>query len=248
MSELLDKVAVVTGAGRGIGNGIAKKLASRGVSIAALSRSKENAQSCADEINKDYPDKAKPYSVDVSDTEAMLETGKSVLSDFGKVDILINNAGVTRDNLMLRMTEEEWDIVLNTNLKGAFNSVKAFQRSLLKQGGARIINISSVIGLIGNAGQANYAASKAGLIGYTKSLAREFASRSVTVNAIAPGFIVTDMTEALSDELKEGIKSKIPLGELGQVDDISSAVEYLAGEGGRYITGQVLTVDGGMVI
>jgi 3-oxoacyl-[acyl-carrier protein] reductase len=248
MSELLDKVAVVTGAGRGIGNGIAKKLASRGVSIAALSRSKENAQSCADEINKDYPDKAKPYSVDVSDTEAMLETGKSVLSDFGKVDILINNAGVTRDNLMLRMTEEEWDVVLNTNLKGAFNSVKAFQRSLLKQGGARIINISSVIGLIGNAGQANYAASKAGLIGYTKSLAREFASRSVTVNAIAPGFIVTDMTEALSDELKEGIKSKIPLGELGQVDDISSAVEYLAGEGGRYITGQVLTVDGGMVI
>ncbi len=248
MSEFLDKVAVVTGAGRGIGNGIAKKLASRGVSIAALSRSKENAQSCADEINNEYPDNAIAYSVDVSDTEAMLETGKSVLSDFGKVDILINNAGVTRDNLMLRMTEEEWDVVLNTNLKGAFNSVKAFQRSLLKQGGARIINISSVIGLIGNAGQANYAASKAGLIGYTKSLAREFASRSVTVNAIAPGFIVTDMTEALSDELKDGIKSKIPLGELGQVDDISSAVEYLAGEGGRYITGQVLTVDGGMVI
>jgi len=248
MSEFLDKVAVVTGAGRGIGNGIAKKLASRGVSIAALSRSKENAQSCADDINNEYPDKAIAYSVDVSDTEAMLETGKSVLSDFGKVDILINNAGVTRDNLMLRMTEEEWDVVLNTNLKGAFNSVKAFQRSLLKQGGARIINISSVIGLIGNAGQANYAASKAGLIGYTKSLAREFASRSVTVNAIAPGFIVTDMTEALSDELKEGIKSKIPLGELGQVDDISSAVEYLAGEGGRYITGQILTIDGGMVI
>ena len=248
MSEFLDKVAVVTGAGRGIGNGIAKKLASRGVKIAALSRSKENAQSCADEINDEFPETAKPYSVDVSDSEAMLEIGKSVLSDFGKVDILINNAGVTRDNLMLRMTEEEWDVVLNTNLKGAFNSVKAFQRSLLKQGGARIINISSVIGLIGNAGQANYAASKAGLIGYTKSLAREFASRSVTVNAIAPGFIVTDMTEALSDELKDGIRSKIPLGELGQVDDISNAVEYLAGEAGRYITGQVLTVDGGMVI
>ena len=149
---------------------------------------------------------------------------------------------------MLRMTEEEWDVVLNTNLKGAFNSVKAFQRSLLKQVGARIINISSVIGLIGNAGQANYAASKAGLIGLTKSLAREFASRSVTVNAIAPGFIVTDMTDALSDELKDGIKSKIPLGELGEVDDISNAVEYLAGSGGKYITGQVLTVDGGMVI
>ena len=186
--------------------------------------------------------------MDVSNHDAMIDAGKSVLEDFGKVDILINNAGVTRDNLMLRMTEEEWDVVLNTNLKGAFNSVKAFQRSLLKQGGARIINISSVIGLIGNAGQANYAASKAGLIGLTKSLAREFASRSVTVNAIAPGFIVTDMTDALSDELKDGIKSKIPLGELGEVDDISNAVEYLAGSGGKYITGQVLTVDGGMVI
>ena len=199
-------------------------------------------------FNSEFPDAAKPYSVDVSNHDAMIDAGKSVLEDFGKVDILINNAGVTRDNLMLRMTEEEWDVVLNTNLKGAFNSVKAFQRSLLKQGGARIINISSVIGLIGNAGQANYAASKAGLIGLTKSLAREFASRSVTVNAIAPGFIVTDMTDALSDELKDGIKSKIPLGELGEVDDISNAVEYLAGSGGKYITGQVLTVDGGMVI
>ncbi len=248
MSEFLDKVAVVTGAGRGIGNAIAKKLASKGAKIAAISRSVENSQSCADGINSEFPDAAKPYSVDVSNHDAMIDAGKSVLEDFGKVDILINNAGVTRDNLMLRMTEEEWDVVLNTNLKGAFNSVKAFQRSLLKQGGARIINISSVIGLIGNAGQANYAASKAGLIGLTKSLAREFASRSVTVNAIAPGFIVTDMTDALSDELKDGIKSKIPLGELGEVDDISNAVEYLAGSGGKYITGQVLTVDGGMVI
>lgn len=248
MSEFLDKVAVVTGAGRGIGNAIAKKLASKGAKIAAISRSVENSQSCADEINSEFPDAAKPYSVDVSNHDAMIDAGKYVLEDFGKVDILINNAGVTRDNLMLRMTEEEWDVVLNTNLKGAFNSVKAFQRSLLKQSGARIINISSVIGLIGNAGQANYAASKAGLIGLTKSLAREFASRSVTVNAIAPGFIVTDMTDALSDELKDGIKSKIPLGELGEVDDISNAVEYLAGSGGKYITGQVLTVDGGMVI
>jgi len=248
MSEFVDKVVVVTGAGRGIGNGIAKRLASKGAKVAALSRSMENAQSCADALNAEFPESSKPYSADVSDFDAMAEVGKIVLSDFGKVDVLVNNAGVTRDNLMLRMSEEEWDLVINTNLKGAFNSVKAFQRSLLKQNGARIINISSVIGLIGNAGQANYAASKAGLIGLTKSLAREFASRAVTVNAIAPGFIVTDMTDALSEELREGIKAKVPLGSLGEVDDVAAAVEYLAGEGGRYVTGQVLTVDGGMVI
>ena len=248
MSKFSDKVAVVTGAGRGIGNAIAKKLASEGAKIAAISRSVENSQSCAEEINSEFPDVARSYSVDVSNHDDMIDVGKKILNDFGQVDILVNNAGVTRDNLMLRMNEDEWDTVLNTNLKGAFNSVKAFQRSLLKQGGARIINISSVIGLIGNAGQANYAASKAGLIGLTKSLAREFASRSVTVNAIAPGFIVTDMTDSLSDDLKDGIKSKIPLGELGHVDDIANAVEFLAGSSGKYITGQVLTVDGGMVI
>ncbi|MEE3176209.1 MAG: 3-oxoacyl-[acyl-carrier-protein] reductase [Verrucomicrobiota bacterium] len=248
MSEFDDKVVVVTGAGRGIGNGIAKRFASRGAKVAALSRSLENAQSCADALNAEFSESSKAYSVDVSDFEAMAEVGKSVLSDFGKVDVLVNNAGVTRDNLMLRMSEEEWDLVINTNLKGAFNTVKAFQRSLLKQSGARIINISSVIGLIGNAGQANYAASKAGLIGLTKSLAREFASRAVTVNAVAPGFIVTDMTDALSEELREGIKAKVPLGSLGEVEDVAAAVEYLAGESGRYVTGQVLTVDGGMVI
>ncbi len=248
MSKFSDKVAVVTGAGRGLGNAIAKKLASEGAKIAAISRSVENSQSCAEEINSEFPDVARSYSVDVSNHDDMIDVGKKILNDFGKVDILVNNAGVTRDNLMLRMNEDEWDTVLNTNLKGAFNSVKAFQRSLLKQGGARIINISSVIGLIGNAGQANYAASKAGLIGLTISLAREFASRSVTVNAIAPGFIVTDMTDSLSDDLKDGIKSKIPLGELGHVDDIANAVEFLAGSSGKYITGQVLTVDGGMVI
>ena len=248
MSKFSDKVAVVTGAGRGIGNAIAKKLASEGAKIAAISRSVESSQSCAEEINSEFTDVARSYSVDVSNHDDMMDVGKKILNDFGKVDILVNNAGVTRDNLMLRMNEDEWDTVLNTNLKGAFNSVKAFQRSLLKQGGARIINISSVIGLIGNAGQANYAASKAGLIGLTKSLAREFASRSVTVNAIAPGFIVTDMTDSLSEELKDGIKSKIPLGELGHVDDVANAVEFLAGSSGKYITGQVLTVDGGMVI
>jgi 3-oxoacyl-[acyl-carrier protein] reductase len=174
--------------------------------------------------------------------------GKQVLADFGHVDILVNNAGVTRDGLLLRMSDEDWDVVLNTNLKGAFNLVKAFQRSLLKRGGARIINVASVIGLIGNAGQANYAASKAGLIGFTKSVAREFAGRSVTVNAIAPGFIETDMTDVLNDQLKEGVLSKIPLGSFGQAQDIAAAALFLASEDSRYITGQVLAVDGGMVM
>ena len=191
---------------------------------------------------------AKAYAVDVADYPAMLDIGKQVVADFGKVDILVNNAGVTRDNLMLRMKEDEWDLVLDTNLKGAFNAVKAFQRSLLKQGGARIISIASVIGLMGNAGQANYAASKAGLIGLTKSLAREFAARKVTVNAIAPGFIVTDMTGALDEEKQNEIQSQIPLNTFGDVDDIAGSVAFLAGSGGKFITGQVLTVDGGMVM
>jgi 3-oxoacyl-[acyl-carrier protein] reductase len=202
----------------------------------------------ADLINAEHPGAARAYAVDVADSVATGEMGKQVLADFGHVDILVNNAGVTRDGLLLRMSDEDWDVVLNTNLKGAFNLVKAFQRSLLKRGGARIINVASVIGLIGNAGQANYAASKAGLIGFTKSVAREFAGRSVTVNAIAPGFIETDMTDVLNDQLKEGVLSKIPLGSFGQAQDIAAAALFLASEDSRYITGQVLAVDGGMVM
>ena len=160
----------------------------------------------------------------------------------------MNNAGVTRDGLALRMSEDDWDTVLDTNLKGAFNAVKAFQRGLLKADNARIINISSVIGLMGNAGQANYAASKAGLIGFTKALAKEFAGRQVCVNAIAPGFIVTDMTDQLTEEVQEQIKSGIPLGSFGETADIANAVTFLASPASRYITGQVLTVDGGMVM
>ncbi len=243
-----DRVAVVTGAGRGIGNAVAQHLAAGGARVAALSRTAANAERCAAEINARFPDAAKAYAVDVADHSAVAEIGKQVAADLGPVDILVNNAGVTRDNLMLRMSEEEWDTVLDTNLKGAFNTVKAFQRGLLKSEAGRIVNIASVIGLMGNAGQANYAASKAGLIGFTKSLAREFASRGVTANAVAPGFIVTDMTDVLPDELKEGIKGKVPLGRFGQVEDIAGAVAFLAGPGGRYITGQVLTVDGGMVM
>ncbi len=248
MSEFSEKVAVVTGAGRGIGNAIAKRLADGGGRVAAISRTAENAQRCADEINAEHPECARAYAVDVADFGAMAETGKAIIGDFGHVDILVNNAGVTRDNLMLRMKEDEWDLVLNTNLKGAFNAVKALQRSLLKQKGARVINVASVIGLIGNPGQANYAASKAGLIGLTKSLAREFSGRGVTVNAVAPGFIVTDMTDAIPDAMREEIKEKVPLGRFGEVGDIAEAAAFLAGPGGGYITGQVLAVDGGMVM
>jgi len=242
MGKLTDKIAVVTGAGRGIGKAIAERFTAEGAKVAIISRTEANSKAVADALNAITPDSARPYAVDVA------EIGKQILADFGKVDILVNNAGVTRDNLLLRMSDEEWDIVLNTNLKGAFNTVKAFQRSILKQKGARIINVASVIGLIGNAGQANYAASKAGLIGFTKSLAREFAGRGVTANVIAPGFIATDMTDVLDDKLKENVLTKIPLGAMGQAEDIASAAAFLASDEARYITGQVLAVDGGMVM
>jgi 3-oxoacyl-[acyl-carrier protein] reductase len=175
-------------------------------------------------------------------------SGAKILEDFGKIDILVNNAGVTRDGLSMRMSIEDWDTVINTNLKGAFSFVQAVQRAMIKQRNGRIINISSVIGLIGNAGQTNYAASKAGLIGFTKSLARELASRNITVNAIAPGFITTDMTAGLSDDIKNTIQSKIPLGKRGTPEDIASAVAFLASAEASYITGQVLCVDGGIVM
>ena len=248
MGKLQDKVAVVTGGGRGIGKAVALSFAAEGAKVAVVSRTEANAQSVADLINAEHPGAARAYAVDVADSVATGEMGKQVLADFGHVDILVNNAGVTRDGLLLRMSDEDWDVVLNTNLKGGFILVKAFQRSLLKRGGARIINVASVIGLIGNAGQANYAASKAGLIGFTKSVAREFAGRSVTVNAIAPGFIETDMTDVLNDQLKEGVLSKIPLGSFGQAQDIAAAALFLASDDARYITGQVLAVDGGMVM
>jgi 3-oxoacyl-[acyl-carrier protein] reductase len=243
-----NQVAVVTGAGRGIGHAIAVRLANEGARVASVSRTEANAKKTADEINASRPDAAKAYAVDVADHDAVQKTGSQILEDFGRVDILVNNAGVTRDGLSMRLSLDDWDTVLNTNLKGAFNFAQALMRSMTKQRSGRIINISSVIGLIGNAGQANYAASKAGLIGLTKSLARELASRGITVNAVAPGLIETDMTGVLSDEVRQTILQKIPLGKLGQPEDIAAAVAYLASAEAKYITGQVLTVDGGMVM
>jgi 3-oxoacyl-[acyl-carrier protein] reductase len=243
-----NQVAVVTGAGRGIGHAIAVRLGFEGARVACVSRSEENAKRTTDELNAARADSARPYAVDVSDHAAVQKVGAEILQDFGKVDILVNNAGVTRDGLSMRMSVEDWDTVINVNLRGAFNFAQAVQRSMIKQRSGRIINISSVIGLIGNAGQTNYAASKAGLIGFTKALARELASRNITVNAVAPGFIVTDMTGSLSEDIQNQIVSRIPLTRVGEPLDIANSVAFLASAEAAYITGQVLCVDGGMVM
>ena len=248
MEELSNRVAVVTGGGRGIGEAIARALAAAGAKVAVLSRTAANAERTAAALNEARPDRARAFPVDVADFQAMQTAGQEVMAAFGGVDMLINNAGVTRDGLLLRLGEADWDLVLDTNLKGAFNAVKAFQRPLLKSKSARVINIGSVIGIRGNAGQVNYAASKAGLVGFTKSLAREFASRGLTANVIAPGFVTTDMTKELSQSVKEAALESIPLGSFGDPEDIARAAVFLAGPGGRYITGQVLAVDGGMAM
>ena len=242
------QTAIVTGAGRGIGHAIAARLASGGARVACVSRSEENAKRTADELNKARADSARHYAVDVADHAAVQKVGAKILEDFGKIDILVNNAGVTRDGLSMRMSIEDWDTVINTNLRGAFNFTQSILRSMIKQRSGRIINITSVIGLIGNTGQTNYAASKAGLIGFTKSLARELASRNITVNAVAPGFITTDMTASLSDEIKTTIQAQIPLGKTGTPENIADAVVFLASAKASYITGQVVCVDGGMVM
>jgi 3-oxoacyl-[acyl-carrier protein] reductase len=247
MSQLANQIAVVTGAGRGIGRAIALKFASEGADVACVSRTAENSEKVASEVRA-LGRKAWALAVDVADANAVEAAAEKILAEAGRVDILVNNAGVTRDGLLMRMSEADWDTVLNTNLKGAFLFTRAFTRAFLKQRSGRIINVASVIGLIGNAGQCNYAASKAALIGFTKSVAREFASRGVTANAIAPGFIETDMTAVLNEQLKATLLKSIPLSSFGQPEDIAGATLFLASSAARYITGQVLTVDGGMVM
>ena len=247
MKSLENQIAIVTGAGRGIGRAIALEFAAEGADVVCVSRTQENSEKVANEIRA-LGRKSWAFAVDVADSNAVNAAAEKILAETGKVDILVNNAGVTRDGLLMRMSDTDWDTVLDTNLKGAFLVTKAFSRAMIKARAGRIINISSVIGLIGNAGQCNYAASKAGLIGFTQSVAKELASRGITVNAIAPGFIETDMTSELNVELKAAILKQIPMGKFGAAEDIANAALFLASPSASYVTGQVLTVDGGMVM
>lgn len=250
MSESLDtrtldgRVALVTGASRGIGRAIAVRLARRGAKVACVATSADRCQDTVDAC-AGHTEGARAFGVDVSDLGAVTELVAEVQKELGGLDILVNNAGVTRDQLLLRMTEEDFDRVIAVNLKGAWNFTKVAARPLMKVGG-RIVNISSVVGLTGNAGQSNYAASKAGLIGLTRSLAKELAGRKVCVNAVAPGFIATDMTADIDEKAAAELKANIPLARIGEADEIASAVDFLAGPGGAYITGQTLVVDGGL--
>lgn len=245
---LKNKTAIVTGGARGIGRAIAIKLASLGANVVVNYSSKPEAAQEVVDIIEQNGGKAILFKADVRLNEEVEAMFNKTIEIFGSLDILVNNAGITKDNLLLRMSEKEFDDVIEINLKGTFNCIKNATKIMMKQRSGRIINISSVIGLIGNAGQANYAASKAGIIGLTKSVAKEFASRGVTVNAIAPGFIKTDMTDVLSDKVKEAILTQVPLGALGEPEDVANAVAFLASDSAKYITGQVLNVDGGMVM
>lgn len=241
------KKAVVTGGNRGIGFATALTLAKEGCEIAIVYAGNDCAAKDASEEISKYS-VCRIYKCDVSDFEQSKKISEEILSDFGKIDILVNNAGVTCDKLVMQMKEEDFDKCINTNLKGTFNFIKHFTRSFLKQRSGKIINISSVVGLMGNVGQANYAASKAGVVGLTKSVAKEFAARGVTCNAVAPGYIETDMTKDLNDELKDGFLNNIPLKRSGKAFDVANAVLFFASDNASYITGQVLNVDGGLYI
>lgn len=260
---LINKVALVTGASRGIGSEIAKELAKQGAFVIVnYNGSKERAEAVVKEINETIcqkeiwnneeektvknPGGAAAYQCNVSDFTACGEMIQELIKNYGHIDILVNNAGITRDGLIMKMTEEDFDMVIDTNLKGAFNTIRHMSRYFLKQKSGRIINISSVSGVMGNAGQANYSASKAGVIGLTKATARELASRGITCNAVAPGFITTEMTDAMTDAAKEQVKNQIPLQRVGEVADIAKTVAFLASKEASYITGQTLSVDGGM--
>lgn len=244
--SLNGKTALVTGASRGIGRAITLRLAEDGANVAVIyAGSADKAEAVVNEITA-LGVNAKAYRCNVADSAAVNETVKAVTNDLGKIDILVNNAGITRDGLMLRMKDEDFDAVLDTNLKGAFNMIRACYSGFIRKKSGRIINISSVSGIMGNAGQANYSASKAGVIGLTKSVARELASRGITCNAVAPGFIQTDMTENLGDN--NPLLNSIPLGRMGKPEDIAAAVAFLASDSAAYITGEVLKVDGGLAI
>lgn len=242
------KNAIVTGSSRGIGRTIAETLARRGANVIIADIQEDLAAATAQELAGETGRKFFPLRVDVSNHESAREMVESALAEFGHIDILVNNAGVTRDNLIMRMDEADWDLVIGINLKGAFNCSKALIRSMMKQRYGRIINISSVSGLAGQTGQTNYSASKAGLIGFTKALAREVASRSITVNAVAPGFIPTALTVDLPAELKEAIIKNTPMGRMGTPQEVAYAVAFFASDEASYITGQVISVDGGMVM
>lgn len=245
--DLHGKNAVVTGGGRGIGQAIALTLAQAGADIAVIELKEEFAQETAEKVRA-MGRTCRTYATDVASFDAVHDTIKTIHADAGTIDILINNAGITKDTLIMRMDEAQWDAVLNINLKGAFNCLHAVAKIMMKQRAGSIVNIASIIGLIGNAGQANYAASKAGLIGLTKTAAKELASRGIHVNAVAPGFIQTQMTDVLSDEIKEQMLALIPQKELGTADDVAHATLFLCSDLARYITGQVIVVDGGMVM
>jgi 3-oxoacyl-[acyl-carrier protein] reductase len=247
MGQLTDQIAVVTGAGRGIGQAIALKLAAEGADVVCVDLQADFVQQTVAGVQQ-LGRKAWAVAANVADAGSVEAAAEQILKEAGRVDILVNNAGITRDTLLMRMSEADWDAVLSINLKGTFLMTKAFSRAFLKQRSGRIVNIASVIGLIGNAGQCNYAASKAGVIGLTKSVARELASRGITANAIAPGFIETKMTEALGEEARASLLKQIPLNCLGQPEDVANAVLFLASPAARYVTGQVLAVDGGMVM
>ncbi|MEM8868577.1 MAG: 3-oxoacyl-[acyl-carrier-protein] reductase [Verrucomicrobiota bacterium] len=248
MTESTDKkIALVTGAGRGIGKSIAELLAAKGHHVICLSRSAGSCGAVADAINASGGS-AESLAVDVADRAAVAAASEQLLEKHGNIDILVNNAGITRDGLLFRMSDDDWDDVISTNLSSCFAWIKHLARPMTRKRWGRIINISSVIGLTGNAGQANYAAAKAGMIGLTKSLAKEFAARNVTVNCVAPGFISTDMTAELNEKQQEAILGIIPLKRMGSADDIAHTTAFLASEESGYITGQVFTVDGGMVM
>lgn len=245
---LENKVAVVTGASRGIGRAIALSLAEQGANVVVnYAGNEEKANEVVSQIQS-LGQEAFAFQADVSNQKEVQEMMKEAVDKFGSIDILVNNAGITKDNLLMRMKENEWDDVININLKGVFNCTKAVTRQMMKQRSGRIINVSSIVGVSGNPGQANYVAAKAGVIGLTKTSAKELASRNITVNAIAPGFISTDMTDKLSDEVQQEMLKAIPLARFGEPEDISGVVTFLASEKSRYITGQTINIDGGMVM